>query len=90
MLFWLAFISLELQTFACSKYSAEYRIMSKIDVNGSTTSPIYAFLKKITSSGDIGWNFKTYFLVDKDGQVARFDGKGPKALVPEIEKRLNA
>eukprot|EP00468_Gymnochlora_sp_CCMP2014_P007850 CAMPEP_0167749282 /NCGR_PEP_ID=MMETSP0110_2-20121227/5316_1 /TAXON_ID=629695 /ORGANISM="Gymnochlora sp., Strain CCMP2014" /LENGTH=65 /DNA_ID=CAMNT_0007634409 /DNA_START=466 /DNA_END=663 /DNA_ORIENTATION=+ len=65
--------------------------MSKIDVNGPSTSPVYKFLKG-EKGGDIIWNFATKFLVTKDGKMlTRFDGmKAPESLEDDIVAVLNA
>ena len=54
-------------------YHVTFPIFEKVDVNGSTTDPVFAWLKSQPGgSGDIGWNF-TKFLVGRDGKlVARW------------------
>ncbi len=37
--------------------------MEKIDVNGANTHPVWAWAKKETKSGDVGWNFAAKFIV---------------------------
>ena len=54
------------------------------DVNGPSTSPVYKFLKSATNTGDIQWNFGTYFLVDGNGNVEAMKGVSPKDLIGRI------
>lgn len=84
----------EIQSFCSLTYDVSFPIMSKIDVNGSNTAPIYQFLKKkapgIFGTKNIKWNF-TKFLVSKDGQtVKRFAPKvEPKDIEADIKKALS-
>jgi len=60
-------------SFAANKYGAKFQIMSKIDVNGTNTAPIYQFLKK-SFPGDITWNFSSKFVINRQGvPVKRFE-----------------
>ena len=67
--------------------------MSKIEVNGPNTHPVFAWLKK-KAPGLIGesikWNF-TKFLVSRDGdQVTRYAPTvEPEAIESDIEKALS-
>ena len=79
----------EIQDFASSKYSAEFPLLEKQDVNGANRSDLYQFL--VGDGEDIEWNFGK-FLVSRDGEtVERF---GPRtapddaALKSAIEKAL--
>jgi glutathione peroxidase len=73
----------QIQSFCSTNYSVTFPMFDKVDVNGSSTHPLYAFLKEqapgILGTTGIKWNF-TKFLVSKDGQtVARMasaDGAG--------------
>eukprot|EP01147_Barroeca_monosierra_P005886 gene5886-9073_t len=78
----------EINNFACSKYNAAYDIMSKIEVNGENTDPVYLFLKEKTDGLDIRWNFRSYFLVDRAGAVQRYDGKSPSEIEQHISDLL--
>jgi len=65
-------------------------IMSKIHVNGEKEHPVFSFLKNQPGChGNIMWNFRTKFIVARDGTVSRFDGVDVKKLEPEITKRLD-
>ncbi|CAL9737519.1 glutathione peroxidase-like peroxiredoxin Hyr1p [Monosporozyma servazzii] len=62
----------EIQDFVSKSYGVTFPIMSKINVNGTDTDPVYEYLKD-NKSGALGiktikWNFEK-FLVDKEGKV---------------------
>ncbi len=66
----------EIKTFCSTKYDVTFPMFSKVDVNGSSAHPLFAFLTaqatKPEGAGKISWNFGK-FLVGKDGNVvARF------------------
>ena len=46
----------EIEQFAKSK-GAEFRMMSKVNVNGPDASIVYKYLKKEAGPSSIGWNF---------------------------------
>ena len=81
-----------IQEFCQVNFGVTFPLMSKIDVNGPDTHPVFNFLKK-QAPGAIGegvkWNF-TKFLVSPDGStVRRFaPTTEPAALVKDIEKVL--
>lgn len=74
------------------KYAADqgidFTLLGLADVNGASAHPLYNLLKQATDSGDIGWNFGSYFLVDRQGGVQRFDKVSPKDLTAEIQAKL--
>jgi glutathione peroxidase len=79
----------EICTFATQRYSVDFSMFSKTEVNGDGTCDLYAFLKAghpdEQGSEAIAWNF-TKFLVDRQGQVVkRF---GPRTTPEEIEQAL--
>jgi glutathione peroxidase len=64
-------------------------MFAKIDVNGDTAAPLYAWLRASQpgegDSADITWNFEK-FLVDRQGQpVARW---APQVTPEEIGEQL--
>lgn len=73
----------QIQSFCSTNYSVTFPMFDKVDVNGSSTHPLYAFLREqapgILGTTGIKWNF-TKFLVSKDGQsiarMASADGAG--------------
>jgi glutathione peroxidase len=83
----------EIQQFCSLTYNVSFPIMSKIDVNGSDSAPIYNFLKS-SAPGFLGteiikWNF-TKFLVGKDGQVIKryAPNTEPKEIAPDIARAI--
>lgn len=82
----------EIAEFCKVNYGVTFPLMSKIEVNGKGTDPLYVWLKK-QAPGALGssikWNF-TKFLVSKDGKkVERFASKTePEALEKSIEGTL--
>lgn len=77
----------EIKAFAQSK-GARFTIMSKVDVNGPHTDPVYHWLKTATGEPDMTWNFATYFLVDRRGGVRAYSGHSPRALEQLIQSLL--
>ncbi len=85
----------EIKTFCSTKYDVTFPLFAKVDVNGASASPLYAWLTKLPTApdgpGDIGWNFAK-FLVGRDGNViARYSpptAPTNEALVDAIEKAL--
>ena len=79
----------EIVAFCSSKYSVTFPLFDKVDVNGANQAPLYTFLKKSVSVGDIAWNFEK-FLIDKNGKVVKHfkSGVTPEKLVPEIAALL--
>jgi glutathione peroxidase len=66
----------EIKTFCETRYGVTFPMFAKIDVNGPTRHPLYAFLTEQATQpdgpGDIQWNFAK-FLIDRSGKVvARF------------------
>ncbi len=66
----------EVKTFCTTQYGVTFPMFSKIEVNGASRAPLYAWLTSEATEpegpGDIAWNFAK-FLVGKDGRVkARF------------------
>ena len=79
--------------FCSLTYDVTFPMFAKIDVNGDTTHPIYAFLKKgapgLLGTEAIKWNF-TKFLVDREGKVVdRYaSAHKPEDMAGDIEKLL--
>lgn len=83
----------EIQKFCRLTYGVDFPIMAKVDVNGDSADPLYAWLKK-SSPGILGteaikWNF-TKFLVSRSGKVIdRYSSQTkPENLEQHIEKAL--
>ena len=78
----------EIHEFCTLNYNTTFPLFAKIEVNGSNTDPLFAYLKE-NSKGFLGkrikWNF-TKFLVDRDGNVIeRF---APTVSPEELEVKL--
>ncbi|MEH0194762.1 glutathione peroxidase [Caulobacter sp. CCNWLY153] len=62
----------EIGSFCSLTYDVTFPMMAKIDVNGPSAHPLYAWLKKqqkgVLGTEGIKWNF-TKFLIDRDGNV---------------------
>lgn len=84
----------EIQQFCSLTYDVSFPIMSKINVNGSDSAPIYDFLKSsapgLLGTEMIKWNF-TKFLVGKDGKVIKryAPNTEPKDIASDIKKALS-
>ena len=78
----------EILEFATTKYQANFPIFSKINVNGSQSCDLYAFLKDQRAdeegNADISWNFAK-FLVDGKGEVV---GRFSPQTAPEELKTV--
>jgi len=85
----------EVKSFCATTYGVSFPMFSKIDVNGASRAPLYAWLTgeatQPDGAGDIAWNF-TKFVVGKDGRVkARFNPRvepGDAALRGAIDEAL--
>ena len=67
----------EIASFCALTYDVTFPVLAKIDVNGPSADPLYAFLthekRGLLGSAAIKWNF-TKFLIGRDGRVlARFE-----------------
>ena len=72
----------EIKTFCTTRYSVQFPMFSKIEVNGPNANALYTYLRK---EEPIKWNF-TKFLVDREGNVVkRFESKTtPESIEPEV------
>jgi glutathione peroxidase len=85
----------EVQEFCTLNYGVSFPLFSKIDVNGASRHPLYAWLSaedaRPEGAGDIKWNFGK-FVVGRDGNVvARFappTAPDDPAFIAAIEKAL--
>jgi glutathione peroxidase len=83
----------EIQQFCSMIYQVTFPILSKVDVNGSSASPIYQFLKEkapgLLGTEMIKWNF-TKFLVGKNGEVLKryAPNTEPSDIAKDIEKAI--
>jgi glutathione peroxidase len=85
----------EIKEFCSTKFDVTFPMTSKVDVNGESRDPLYAWLTSEPTvpdgPGDVTWNFAK-FIVGKDGRVlARFappTKPDHPDLVAAVEKAL--
>ena len=74
----------EIQEFCKTTYDVTFPVLSKVDVNGENSAPLYEFLRA-EAPGDIQWNF-TKFLIGREGEVVkRYE---PQVTPEEIQADL--
>ena len=77
-----------------NKFGSDHGLlmMDQIHLNGNGEAPAWAWLKAQSgNTDDIGWNFRTKFLVARDGQqVERFERVDPIDLEDRIKQLLKA
>lgn len=84
----------EIALFCETQFSVTFPLFSKIEVNGSGTHPLYAYLKAETpgteQGQEIGWNFAK-FLIGRDGKpIARYSPRtAPADLKADITAALD-
>ena len=84
----------EIRSFCDLQYGVRFPLFSKVDVNGSSTHPLYEFLKKakpgFLGTKRIKWNF-TKFLVDRSGRpIKRYSPQTtPAAIEKDIQSALD-
>lgn len=81
----------EIALFCETQFAVTFPLFAKIEVNGSGTHPLYAYLKAETPGSEqgqeIGWNFAK-FLVGRDGKpIARYS---PRTAPPDLEADITA
>jgi glutathione peroxidase len=63
----------EIKQFCSTQYDVTFPLFGKLDVNGASRHPLYAWLTaqptKPEGPGDVTWNFGK-FLIDREGNVA--------------------
>lgn len=63
----------EIASFCRTRFDVSFPLFAKIEVNGESRHPLYAFLTSQAAEpdgpGDVAWNFAK-FVVDRDGRVA--------------------
>jgi len=82
----------QIHEFCSRTYSVTFPIMSKVDVNGDNTSPVYQYLKsqqKQLLMERVKWNFEK-FLINKKGQVVnRYSSmSSPESIDADVQKLL--
>jgi glutathione peroxidase len=75
-----------------AKFGADHGLimMDQIQLNGDGQAPAWGWLKSQSGNlDDVGWNFRTKFLVARDGeQVERFERVDPNDLEDRIKELL--
>ena len=83
----------EIKQFCTSKYSVDFPMFSKIDVNGADADPLYKYLTskdvKPAGKGNVSWNFEK-FLVDRDGNLIHRFAPRTKPSDPELVQAVEA
>jgi len=84
----------EIAAFCQRNFGVSFPLMSKVEVNGAGTHPVFAFLKSRAPGaigGAVKWNF-TKFLVRRDGKtVTRYaPTTEPESLEKDIEAALES
>ena len=80
----------EIKEFCDINFNVSFKIFDKINVNGSSASPLFKHLKNeakgVVGSEAIKWNF-TKFLIDNNGSVIK--RYSPQTTPDKIEKDLS-
>lgn len=81
----------EIEKFCKTKYSVDFPILQKQNVNGETRSPLYQHLISSSDGKNVRWNFEKILVSDKGKVIARFsssvDPMSPE-LLQAIERHL--
>ncbi|KIZ00964.1 hypothetical protein MNEG_6998 [Monoraphidium neglectum] len=82
----------QIRKFVDTKYGVKFQMMEKVDVNGPSTHPVWQYLKGACAGcdGDVDWNFRAKFIVDKNGNVVARSAADPAAIEPKIKELLAA
>jgi len=73
----------EIQRYTQQHFRPEFTLMSKINVNGPESIPLYRMLKA-SFPGAIKWNFGAIFLIDASGRVVKRSRLAPSQLEPVL------
>ena len=80
----------EIKEFCDNNFNVSFKIFDKINVNGSSASPLFKHLKNeakgVMGSEAIKWNF-TKFLIDNNGSVIK--RYSPQTTPDKIDKDLS-
>ncbi|KPN20214.1 glutathione peroxidase [Xanthomonas sp. Mitacek01] len=81
----------DIRDFCALNYAVDFPMFAKVDVNGDTAHPLWAWLRTqksgLLGSRRIKWNF-TKFLVGRDGQV--IDRFAPTTTPDALRKPIEA
>ena len=80
----------EIKEFCDINFNVNFKIFDKVNVNGSSASPLFKYLKNeakgVMGSEAIKWNF-TKFLIDSNGSVIK--RYSPQTTPDKIDKDLS-
>lgn len=83
----------EIKNFCVSEYDVSFPMMSKIEVKGNKTAPIYQWLTKKTINGKIDasveWNFQK-FMIDEQGHIVDFASPKEDPFCDKIVKWIES
>jgi len=89
---------LDIKNFAKGKYSVDFPLFSKVEVNGPETHDVFKYIRANSPLYNqstnqvqyIPWNF-TKFLLDKDGKILKMYGPNdkPQTMEEDIQKLLS-
>lgn len=81
----------EIKQFCSSRYSVNFPMFSKLEVNGDDADPLYKYLTskdvKPAGKGNVSWNFEK-FLVDREGNLIHRFAPRTKPDDPEMLKAI--
>jgi len=83
----------EIKSFCENKYSVNFPLTGKIDVNGDARHPLYQWLvgDEAKFSGDIKWNFEKFLISSAGDVLQRFEPTvtpGDEAFLKAIQSAL--
>ncbi len=85
----------DIALFCETSFAVTFPLFSKVEVNGASADPLFAYLKAETpgeeQGNEIAWNFAK-FLIGRDGKpIARFSPRtAPEEIEADIAKALTA
>lgn len=77
----------EVCAFAQNQYDVTFPLLSKTEVNGEGTHPLYRVLKEATGGSEIEWNFEK-FLVDAEGNTIKRFGPRTEPSAAEVVEAI--
>uniref|UniRef100_A0A383VFI9 Glutathione peroxidase n=1 Tax=Tetradesmus obliquus TaxID=3088 RepID=A0A383VFI9_TETOB len=83
----------QIKSFVKDKFGGDdLTFMEKVEVNGPGTHPVWKYLKGAcpTCDGEVTWNFKAKFIIDKEGNVVERNGDNPLASEAKLQQLLAA
>ncbi|MFL0460455.1 glutathione peroxidase [Kytococcus sedentarius] len=60
----------EIKRFVTEKFGVTFPMFSKVEVNGESAHPLFAWLREQSGGEDVEWNFAK-FLVNGDGELVK-------------------